>query len=103
MTLNFQSNDQIPMSLTEFDLDNIRGILAEPTRYDWYSAHVLRLCQKADETNLKKLATIYPDCVAAFLIYHVGYIPKKFRVYMGVEESERYEVMMTTHIHRKEY
>lgn len=97
MTVNFESTDPIPMRLTEFDLDNIRGILAEPTRYDWFTAHVLRLCQKADEDNLRKIATIYPDCVAAFLIYHIGYIPDRF--IDVIPDWEYYIKMMIPHIH----
>lgn len=97
--MNYESMDNLPMSLTEFDLDNIRGILAEPTRFDWYSAHVLRLCQKADATNLRKLAKVYPDCVAAFLLYHVGYIPDSFRA--DIPSWEQYAQMMLPHILKK--
>ncbi len=99
MALNFNSSDSISMSLGEFDLDNIRGILAEPTKYDWYGAHVLRLCQKADETNLRKIATIHPEHVAAFLIYWVGYVPERFRDV--VPHWEYYQKMMTPHIYPK--
>jgi hypothetical protein len=98
MTLNFESIDNLPMSLTEFDLDNISGILAEPTRFDWYSAHVLRLCQKADATNLRKIAQVYPDCVAAFLLFHLGYIPQSYQ--LDIPEWDRYEQMMLPHIQK---
>jgi len=97
--LNYESMDKLPMSLTEFDLDNIRGILAEPTRFDWYSAHVLRLCQKADATNLRILSQVYPDCVAAFLIYHLGYIPESFKA--ALPAWKQYEQMMLPHILKK--
>jgi hypothetical protein len=77
--LNFEDGDTLPMSLTKFDLNNFSKIMQEPTKYDWYTAHLIRLCRKADETNIRKLATIYPDVVAAFLIYWIGYIPEKFK------------------------
>lgn len=98
MTLNYRSESKIPMMLTEFDLDNIRGILGEPTKYDWFSAHVLRLCQKADETNLRKIAKIYPDAVAAFLIFWTGTIPEKFRDV--IHDWEFYLTMMPSHINK---
>jgi hypothetical protein len=96
MTLNFQSSDSISMSLTEFDLDNLANILAEPSKYDWYGAHVLRLCQKADETNLRKIATIHPEHVAAFLIYWVQHIPERFHDVLP--HWAYYERMMVPHI-----
>jgi hypothetical protein len=94
--LNFEDADNIPMSITKFDLNNFSNIMAEPTRYDWYTAHLIRLCRKADETNIRKLAKVYPDVVAAFLIYWVGYIPTRFR--NDIPDWEYYTKMMKSQL-----
>ena len=101
-SLNFESTDPLPMTLTEFDLDNISNILHEPTKYNWYTAHLLRLCAKADKDNLIKLAHEYPDVVAAYLIYlyndvgHRGFFPAEFKEV--IPDWEKYTQMMVPHI-----
>lgn len=97
--INFEDADDLRMTLTEFELDNIRDILMEPTKYNWFSAHLLRLCQKADEEDLRKLSTIYPDAVAAFLIYWTYGIPEKFRDLLP--KWEMYIKMMSPRIHKR--
>jgi len=99
MTLNYQSTDPLPMSLTAFDLDNIRGILSEPTRYDWFAAVMLRTAQKANQHNMRKIAKEWPDIAAAFLIYHTGTIPESFRDVIPGWES--YITMMRPHIFKE--
>jgi hypothetical protein len=101
MALNYRTpDDGISMMLTEFDLDNIRNILSQPVRYDWFSAVMLRACQKADAINLRKIAANFPDIAAAFLIFHTGTIPEAFR--RSIPNWEFYIRMMTPRIANKE-
>jgi len=98
--INFEDSDSIPMSLTQYDLNNFVRILSDPVRYDWFTAHLIRLCRKADRTNIRKLATVYPDVVAAFLIYWVGYVPEDFRDI--ISDWEYYTKMMKPLIFKEE-
>jgi hypothetical protein len=98
--LNFEDSDNIPMSLTQYDLNNFAGILSEPQRFDWYTAHLIRLCRKADRTNIRKLATIYPDVVAAFMIYWIGSVPDDFQDI--IPDWEYYTKMMKPYIFKED-
>lgn len=51
--------------LTKFDLDNFEMLL-DPRRASWFTAHLVRLIQKADSDNRELLRMAYPDEVAAF-------------------------------------
>lgn len=93
---NYESISPITSTLSNFDLDNIAGILAEPTKYDWFNAQLIRLCGKADPNNLEKLAATYPDVVAAYLIYKFSCIPKEF--HSVIEHWEEYYKMFSPHI-----
>jgi hypothetical protein len=53
------------MTISDYDRAHIGDIVAG--RGDWFTAHLLRLCAKADGENLAKLAADFPDEVAAFL------------------------------------
>ena len=95
--LNFQSESTVETeNLSVFDLDNIRDILASPVEYDWFSAVMLRTCQKADRKNMMKIAQVFPDIASAFLIFHTGFIPEVFHTV--IPDWEIYEKMMTPHI-----
>jgi hypothetical protein len=87
--INYESRDYKEDTLTIFDIAHIKDILEEPTKYDWYGAHLLRLCRKADQRNLAKLAMIYPDIVAAFCIFRYKKIPTQIRG--ALKNPEYYE------------
>lgn len=97
MTLNFESESPIPTgTITLFEIDNMRAVLSEPAKYDWFGAHLLRACQKADQQNLRKIATVYPDIAAAFILYHLGWIPEAY--HDVIPDWESYTVMMLPRI-----
>lgn len=97
--INFQDTDNISLTLTEWELDNVKNIILEPTKYRFFNAHLLRLCQYASEKQLRQLAHIYPDVVAAFLIYWVTKIPEAYKDIIPLWEV--YEKMMTPRIHQR--
>lgn len=88
--LNYESRDYREENLSIFDIAHIKAILTEPIKYDWYAAHVLRLCRKADPENLQKLATIYPDIVAAYCFYRFKRLPERIRKVMVHPEYYEY-------------
>jgi len=60
----------VPAQLTEFDRAHVDEILSG--HGSWFSAHLLRLCAKADSENLAQLALAYPDHVAVYLKWKRG-------------------------------
>lgn len=66
------------MSITPFDIANMYDILSTDSPYDWFTAKLLRLLRDADETNLNKLAEVYPAEFAYFAQYKYGGVPRKF-------------------------
>ena len=87
--INYESTNYRPENLSIFDLANMERIFAEPIHYDWFAAHLLRLCRKADTENMRKLAKVFPDIVAAYLFYSIGHIPEGIRD--AIENPEYYE------------
>lgn len=55
---------------SDFDLDNLRDILAGD--YDWFDAYLFRLILKADGHNKERLRMVYPLHVKAFEDYRKG-------------------------------
>ena len=55
------------MNMSNYDKQNVGKLLrGEGT---WFTAHLLRVIAKADEHNLNKLRSAYPDEVAAVETY----------------------------------
>ena len=88
--INYEAKDYRAENLSIFDIAHIKDILEEPIKYDWFAAHILRLCRKSDLKNLAKLATIYPDIVAAFCYYKYKHIPEWVRDSMEFVEYYEY-------------
>lgn len=55
-------------ALSLYDRTHIAEIVAG--QGDWFSAHLLRLIAKADDTNRLRLSLIYPDHVQAYLDWY---------------------------------
>lgn len=53
------------MSLSDFDREHMDEIMSD-RRYDWFTARLLRLCQKADPANLERIRRGFPDVVEAY-------------------------------------
>jgi len=87
--INYETSDYRPENLSIYDLANMEGIFSEPIHYNWFAAHLLRLCRKADTENMKKLAKVFPDIVAAYWIYLYGKIPDAIRD--AISNPEYYE------------
>jgi hypothetical protein len=51
-------------TLSDFDRTHVGTILGG--HGSWFSAHVLRLCAKADPGNLERIRRAFPDHVAAY-------------------------------------
>lgn len=51
--------------LSEHDRENIGRIITDDYG-DWFTAHLLRLCHKADARNLERLRQAFPEVVAAY-------------------------------------
>lgn len=49
---------------SEFDCRHIGQLVSG--RGDWFSAHVFRLCAKADRVNLERIRLAFPEHVEAF-------------------------------------
>jgi hypothetical protein len=56
--------------LSEFDRRHIPDLLTG--HGSWFTAHLLRLCAKADEQNLARLAEAFPNEVDAYLDWRSG-------------------------------
>lgn len=52
------------MAVSDFDRSHINEIMGGEG--DWFTAQVLRLCQKADAPNLALLAVVFPDVVELY-------------------------------------
>lgn len=57
--------DQRDGVLSEFDREHIDAILHG--HGTWFTAHLLRLCAKADPANLARLHKGFPEVVQAYL------------------------------------
>ena len=55
--------------LSEFDRIHVLYVMREG---DWFSAHLLRLINKADHANREKIREIYPEHVAAWEAWRDG-------------------------------
>jgi hypothetical protein len=77
--INYDSADYRPEHLSIYDLAHIEEILAEPVKYDWFAAELLRICRKAYRDNLGRLAKVFPDIVAAYCYWTWGSIPNEIR------------------------
>lgn len=51
--------------ISEHDRENIDAIMKGYG--DWFTAHLLRLCHKADHQNLAKIRLGFPETVQAYL------------------------------------
>ena len=58
------------MPLTDYDNDNIGPIIQG--QGDWFTARLLRLIARADTSNKKKLAQVFPKEVAAVQTFQTG-------------------------------
>lgn len=87
--INYETQDYRPEQLSIYDLAHIDEILSEPIRYDWFAAELLRICRRADKTNLAKLAKVFPDVVTAYCYHLLGFIPEDVR--SSLEFPEYYE------------
>jgi hypothetical protein len=58
------------MPLTDYDNDNIGPIIRG--RGDWFTARLIRLIARADTSNKKKLAQVFPKEVAAVQTFQTG-------------------------------
>jgi hypothetical protein len=56
--------------LSPYDRAHIGDILAGDGT--WFTAHLLRLCARADAANLARLRTAFPDVVDAYLAWREG-------------------------------
>jgi len=56
--------------MSDFDKAHIGDIIAG--HGDWFTAQLLRLCAKADQSNLDKLALAFPEEVKAYLDWQMG-------------------------------
>lgn len=65
------------MALSEFDRENLKGILAGEG--DWFTAQLLRLIAKSDSINRERLRAVFPEEVRAWQNYML----------YGEETSER--------------
>lgn len=64
------------MGMTAYDVNNISKLLSGEG--DWFTARLLRLLPNADEGNLRKLGSVYPDVVCWFLNHKHGGVPPRF-------------------------
>lgn len=62
------------MRLSEYDRNHIPAILADAKgeRYHSFSNQLLRLIAKADQPNLERLRTVYPEHVEAYEDWYFG-------------------------------
>ena len=56
--------------LSPFDRAHVGDLVAG--HGSWFTAHLLRLCAKADAENLERLRLAFPDVVEAFLDWREG-------------------------------
>ena len=56
--------------LSPFDRAHIGDIVAG--HGSWFTAHLIRLCAKADANNLERLRSAFPDVVDAYLDWREG-------------------------------
>lgn len=54
------------MSVSDYDRAHIKEIVFGG-QGTWFTAHLLRLCAKADSSNLERLRVAFPDVVEAYL------------------------------------
>lgn len=52
-----------PYHLDEYDRDNVGLVMRDGT---YFTAHLFRLCAKADGRNLERIRLGFPEVVAAF-------------------------------------
>lgn len=65
------------MPLSNYDINNISTILSGQNG-DWFSANLLRLMVQADDGNLEKLASAFPEEFIFLMRYKFGGVPVKF-------------------------
>lgn len=58
------------MTISEFDRVHLGDIMAGSG--DWFTAQLLRLCAKADPSNLDKIRKGFPEVVEAYLDWRDG-------------------------------
>jgi len=56
--------------ISDYDKANMQAILSGEG--DWFTAHLLRLIAKADESNRDRLRLVFPYVVAAFEAWQKG-------------------------------
>lgn len=66
------------MPISKYDINNMSSILSEYSGADWFTAKLLRLMRDADESNLNKLAEVYPAEFAYFAQFKYGGVPRKY-------------------------
>jgi len=66
------------MPLSEYDKEHIEDIICG--QGDWFTAELIRLINKADVNNCRKLATVFPDEVDAVNKWRRGQLtqPRKW-------------------------
>ena len=59
------------MSISDYDREHLSQIIVMG-HGDWFTDQLLRLCRKADASNLERLRTGFPDEVEAFEMWERG-------------------------------
>lgn len=64
------------MTMSKYDIDNISDILSG--KGDWFNANLLRLIAQADEDNLQRLASAFPEAFIYYMAFKYGGVPTRF-------------------------